>query len=60
MKGNHKWKCLLENNIIFHTLRDTGSDYILQVVENVKKKKFWKDVMTKGTCFCHSYLTPVY
>jgi hypothetical protein len=51
MKGNPKWKRLLENNINLHTLIDTCSDYMLQVVENVKKKEFWKDVLTTGTCF---------
>jgi hypothetical protein len=45
MEGNSKWKSLLENNVNLHKLIDTGSDYILQVVENVKDE-FWKDVMT--------------
>jgi hypothetical protein len=46
MGENCKWKSILENNVNLHKLIDTGSDYVIQVVENVKKNEFWKDVMT--------------
>lgn len=44
MEDNSKWKSLLRNNVNLDKLINTGSDYILQIVENVKND-FWKDVM---------------